>query len=276
MYIINPNIYTNNRFSIFADCLITDTDNQKTNIKPITDNIIEHKDTTTNTSNRRQAYKHEVTGYLKEQIRKFEVEFVSNKLKIMFNNVNNFTEFKTICKKENIEFRTYTIISEKATTVVLKDLIRLPVTRRYRMSGPKTSFVVTEMPTHTKYPIYRLTFAPGTSLSQIKHTRYIEHIKIYWEKYENPKPTVHCFRCRAHSHTSANCNKKVVCFKCVGAHYTRNCNKTRETPATCANCKGDHTANFSKFPALLDFLSKRNPYTNNPQLLLTQSLPNIT
>lgn len=32
----------------------------------------------------------------------FQVKFVSNKLKIMFTNLNDFNNFKTICNNENI------------------------------------------------------------------------------------------------------------------------------------------------------------------------------
>ena len=113
----------------------------------------------------------------------------------MFNNVNDFNEFKTICRKENIPH-----LHEKTTIVVLKGLIRLLVTRICQnIEGQdKTSFV--HRNADTKYPIYQLTFAPGTSLVQINHIRYIEHVKIYWEKYETPKPTFQCFRCQARGH----------------------------------------------------------------------------
>ena len=39
----------------------------------------------------------------------FQLKVTSNKLKIMFANLNDFTEFKTIYQKENIEYYTYTV-----------------------------------------------------------------------------------------------------------------------------------------------------------------------
>ena len=45
--------------------------------------------------------------------------------------------------------------------------------------------------------------------------RYIESIKIYWEKFESRRPTVQCYRCQAHGHTSTNCNKTKKCVKCA-------------------------------------------------------------
>ena len=41
---------------------------------------------------------------LKEKYKNtFQVKFVSNKLKIMFTNLNDFNDFKTTCKNENME-----------------------------------------------------------------------------------------------------------------------------------------------------------------------------
>ena len=103
-----------------------------------------------------------------------------NKLKIMFSNVIDFNEFKEICKTDNIEYYTYIISSDKTTTVVLKGLIRLPIDRiceSIESQGLKT-VSCREMSTHTKDPIYRITFVPRTTLAQINHIRYIKHIKI--------------------------------------------------------------------------------------------------
>ena len=114
-------------------------------------------------------------------------------------------------------------------------------------------------------------------MAQINHIRFIERIKIYWEKFESRKPTIQCFRCHAHSHTSANCNKKAVCVKCAGEHESRSCKKTLDVPPTCANCKGNHPVNFSQCPALLAFLAKKNAHstTMKPTRKLLFSPPQL-
>ena len=43
----------------------------------------------------------------------FQAKFTFDKLKIMFANIKDFTEFKAICIRENIEFHTYILTSEK-------------------------------------------------------------------------------------------------------------------------------------------------------------------
>ena len=277
METIHPEIPTNNRFSLFAECLniehnntIRNTNSYTNDTKPTAEKISTHKSTDTNPRNIKPPpiYIHGNINHVKlldalndKYKNAFHVKFTSNNLKIMFENTNHFADFKNICKKENIQYHTYTISTEKTITIVLKGLIKLPVQRISNSNSIKNQglnpIACTEIPTQTKYPVYRVTFAPGISIAQINHIRYIEHIKVYWAKFESRKPTIQCFRCQAHGHISANCNKKAVCVKCAGNHDTRDCKKTLETPPTCANCKGNHPANYSKCPALLASLAKK-------------------
>ena len=130
----------------------------------------------------------------------FRAKYTSNKLKIMFDNINSFTDLKAICKQENIEYHTYTVSAEKTCTVVLKGLIKLSeskICKSIKNQG-LNPIACTEIPTLTRYPLYRVTFAPGTTMAQINNIRFIEHIKIYWEKFESGKPTIQCFRCQTH------------------------------------------------------------------------------
>lgn len=50
------------------------------------------------------------------------------------------------------------------------------------------------------------------------------------------------------------------CVKCAGDHLSKECLLTKEsnTRPKCCNCLGEHTANYSQCPTLLDFLTKTN------------------
>lgn len=104
----------------------------------------------------------------------------------MFTNLNDFNDFKIICKNENIEYHTYTISTEKTTTVVLKRLIWLPETK-IRLG--LNSIFCTEIPIHTKYPIYQVIFAPGTSMAQIKLTLNAGYRDTYMQDRDTSKIT---------------------------------------------------------------------------------------
>ena len=207
---------------------------------------------------------------------KFHAKFSSGKLKIVFQNLGDFLSFKEICQNDKIQYHTYSIPTEKVLIVVLKELIKLPsktIINELKTQGLKP-LTCAEIPAPTKYPIYRISFAPGTTLAKVNHTRYVHNIKIYWEKFESKRPTIQCYRCQTHGHTSNNCNKKAVCVKCAGQHDSRECSKKPETPPICANCGGEHPANYSKCPALQAFLTKKASYQQQHQILTyRQTIP---
>ncbi|XP_017797001.1 PREDICTED: nucleic-acid-binding protein from mobile element jockey-like [Habropoda laboriosa] len=124
---------------------------------------------------------------------------------------------------------------------------------------------------HNTHPVYKITFASGTSFEHVRKIGILFRVRIYWEKYDSRKPFIQCYRCQAHGHTSANCNKNPNCVKCAKNHLTKDCLKTRDTSATCFNCKGDHPANYNQCPALLAYLAKRAHIQTNPRQPPTQS-----
>ena len=115
----------------------------------------------------------------------------------MFHNITDFSNFKEVCLKENIQFHTFTIATEKMFTVVMKGLIQL--SEKTIMNNLKTQGLqplnCIQIPTRTRYSIYRITFAPGTTLAKVNQVRFVVNIKIYWEMYESKKPAIQCYRC---------------------------------------------------------------------------------
>ena len=262
-----PNVPTKNKFGVLADCLIDDETEQK-NDEPVNKHV-HHKTPELTNIKPPPIYIHGKVNHIRllETLKSkfgtnFHAKVASDKLKIMFLKLEDFKEFKELCLTSNIQFHTYALASEKVLTVVLKGLIRFP--DKTIISSLKTQGLspinCTEIPTHTRYPLYRITFAPGTTLARVNHVRFIENLKVYWEKFESKKPVIQCYRCQAHGHTSANCNKVAKCVKCAGQHDSRQCKKTTDTSPTCTNCGGEQPANYSNCLALLAFMAKRNNF----------------
>lgn len=55
-----------------------------------------------------------------------------------------------------------------------------------------------------------------------------------------------CYRCQKWGHAQRYCHGQLKCVKCAGDHYSKTCSRDRNCsePPTCANCGGNHTANF--------------------------------
>lgn len=63
-------------------------------------------------------------------------------------------------------------------------------------------------------------------------------------------------------------------MKCNGDHDSRTCKKTPDTPTKGANCKGAHPANYSKCPALTNYLIKKSTgYHRSPVTTKTPKEP---
>lgn len=115
---------------------------------------------------------------------------------------------------------------------------------------------------NSRYPLYKLTFNSDITLQHLKRIPALFQTKVYWEKYNNSKRYIQYFRCQAYDHTSSSCTKEFRFVKCADLHDSRLCKKSPNVPAKCANCGGDHTANYSKCPSLLKYLDKRTKSSN--------------
>lgn len=212
---------------------------------------------------------------------RFNLKFLGNQVRVQFQDIEPFIVAKQAFLKANLKFHTYSLPSEKPLTTVLKGLPLLDTDiilneLRGKDLQPISCSVLKNKNTFT---IYKITFTPGTSLSQVRKTGFLYYCRVYWEKYNSSLPYSQCYRCQAFGHSSANCNKTPKCVKCGSEHPTKECSKTPEIPPTCANCQGSHTANYSKCPRLLSYLSKKatlraeTPPTNNKITPLVSPTP---
>ncbi|KAF7265747.1 hypothetical protein GWI33_020830 [Rhynchophorus ferrugineus] len=98
-----------------------------------------------------------------------------------------------------------------------------------------------------------------------------------------------CTRCQAHGHTETYCRKSYRCVKCAGEHKTGDCTrKVRDEKVKCANCNGNHPANYKGcavqrqlqqklYPALREKRRQRKQKQSTPTSLpIRPSQPDIT
>ncbi|KAG8233305.1 hypothetical protein J437_LFUL013775 [Ladona fulva] len=79
--------------------------------------------------------------------------------------------------------------------------------------------------------------------------KYICGLKIKIEKFKPPNGPPQCHRCQQYGHVDKACHMPIKCVKCGLDHLSRECNKPISEPAICANCKGNHPANYRGCPA---------------------------
>ncbi|GBP04886.1 Nucleic-acid-binding protein from transposon X-element [Eumeta japonica] len=59
-----------------------------------------------------------------------------------------------------------------------------------------------------------------------------------------------CHRCQMYGHAAANCYAQPRCVKCLVPHWTKDCERSKESGGkpSCCNCGQDHTANYGGCP----------------------------
>jgi len=135
----------------------------------------------------------------------------------------------------------------------------------------------------TRYPIFVVTFQPGTDTRKVFQLHKLCHCIVKWEKYKNSRPIRQCLNCQSFGHSSTFCGRPPKCVKCDQQHASKDCPKPASSPPKCVNCGGEHPANFTGRPQYIQQLNytQRNNYpqqrqsrstkTNNPPFQYQQS-----
>jgi hypothetical protein len=127
----------------------------------------------------------------------------------------------------------------------------------------------------TRYPIFVITFQPGTGMRKVLQLRKLCHCIIRWEKLKSSRPVRQCFNCQSFGHSSNFCGRPPKCVKCDQQHASKDCTKSANSPPKCVNCGGEHPANFTGCPQYLQQLS-HTQRINHPQQRQARSTKTTT
>ncbi|KAG0442509.1 hypothetical protein HPB47_015678 [Ixodes persulcatus] len=96
-----------------------------------------------------------------------------------------------------------------------------------------------------------ITFHPNTERPAKVNLGFTRHEVT---DYGEARPR--CFNCQALSHMAKYCSVTTMFKRCGGAHATKDCNG--ESPVRCANCGGDHPADYVNCKTRLQALAKKS------------------
>lgn len=141
-------------------------------------------------------------------------------------------------------------------------------------AGHKVKNILNVQHRVTKEPLsmFFVDLEPHQNNKTIYDLRYIYRTKVTIEPPRKKRGIVQCMRCQEYGHSKTYCYKPYNCVKCGDQHDSKTCQKTKNTPAKCALCNGDHPANYKGCQVYKD-LMQRNPRNNNRA---PNSRPNIS
>ncbi|CAD6221968.1 GSCOCG00011677001-RA-CDS, partial [Cotesia congregata] len=144
------------------------------------------------------------------------------------------------------KFHTYSLKNEKKKTLVIKGLHEEtnPGDIQAELMEIGIEAKQVSLMKGTNYPIFIVAVTVDTLLKHVKQkARLLCNTKVTWENYETKRRASQCHRCQEWGHATINCFAEPACLKCGEAHLTKDCVKSKDTPAKCVNCAGDHPAN---------------------------------
>lgn len=181
------------------------------------------------------------------------IKYTKNNTLLFVKTKNDYEKILQYCKEEDgVSFHTYTPSSQKTHAFVVRGLDNKPEPKEI-VAAFQTEYdieLINAYEMHTKgRPLYLIVMSSAITLRYLQQTvKYLMCVRIFLEERENKKRIIQCHRCQAWGHATSNCYRPPRCVKCGKGHFTRECEKPRETPARCANCGGEHPASSVSCP----------------------------
>ncbi|GBP36322.1 Nucleic-acid-binding protein from transposon X-element [Eumeta japonica] len=202
-------------------------------------------------------------------------------IKISTGTVEDFRKHNKFLISNNIPFHTFALEEERKVKVVIKgiplefetddikdDLINqgypvLAVHRMHRRNGTALGMVLVILERNEQAREIFKSLARVCGLSGATPE----------EPYKRGMPS-QCHRCQLYGHAAANCFAQPRCVKCLVPHWTKDCDRSKESGGkpSCCNCGKDHTANYGGCPEAprpkpVKFrnLNRSNVPTNRPR-----------
>lgn len=211
----------------------------------------------------------------------FSVKHTSNSTILFVDEKEDHNKVIKNIQEEKISYHTYTTREDKSHAFVLRGLaegtkitdLEEDLESQYDIKARNTYRMSTK-----NRPLFLIVTDPSLTLDYLnKNIRIVLHTRITWELRKSLKQIIQCHNCQKWGHATTNCGRPPRCLKCAGKHLTRTCLKSRETAAKCANCEGEHPANYSKCQAYLERLDRLEEKRNKsqPKKYIQAPLPQV-
>lgn len=221
----------------------------------------------------------------------FTMKVSKTSVRVIHTEKTEFEKTLKILKSNNINFFTYDLYENSPVKIVLQGLplvANASLLRKFaraKLQQPKEVKLLSKAITVTgEHALYLLMFDRGSvKLQDLRKVKFLDGFGVTWRYYtKRPTDAAQCHRCQKFGHGSRNCNLPPKCVKCGESHLTEGCAlprkaslaendnaKLHKASVKCANCQGNHTANFRGCTARKNYVealekSKKKNASNQP------------
>jgi hypothetical protein len=180
---------------------------------------------------------------------------------------------------KGVPFHTYQLPTDKAYRVVIRGLHHSVDTDTISSELTQRGFSVRQVANvisreKVSLPLFFVDLEPKGHNDKIFELDNMLSTRI---KVEEPRPkriVSQCVRCQRYGHTKSYCNMPPRCVRCAGSHLSKDCTKSRETPAICVLCNGEHPSNYRGCSVHKHLQNRRSPSSTKRTQAIT-SPPDI-
>lgn len=112
-------------------------------------------------------------------------------------------------------------------------------------------------------------FPQNNNKDVLNITSLLNTIVVIEKPHKARRGPPQCHQCQNYGHTRNQCHHTPRCVKCSEDHFSEECTKDKNSPAKCALCAGEHTANYKGCPAFNSLSERLKKHQNKKR---TQTL----
>lgn len=197
----------------------------------------------------------------------FSCKTTTNSLKLNTSNSNAYRMVIKYLKEKKVSFYTYQPHDEKPYRIVLRNLHPTTSIDFIKEDLEKNGFLVRNITNVLQYqtksplPLFFVDLEPAINNKDIFELKFLCYTKIKIETPKIKKQIPQCMNCQDYGHTRSYCHNIPRCVRCGDDHSSVTCPKSKDLPAKCALCFGDHPANYRGCPALKNIQINQNRHS---------------
>lgn len=255
-------VQTSNSFAVLENAMDTDTVNNVNNDIVNNTNVSE----STNQSNRKKRIDpfwvqkdkefewRKIVAKINEQLKTELPLMDSGKfVKIYPQNVEQFRTVQSILISNNIKSFAISPQGTKPFKVIIKGIpSEIPV-EEVKNELIQSGFEVMKVAQLRRFrdksplPIFQVHLAQNEYNKKVYSIKNFLNFMVVVEAYKF-RGVKQCYNCLHFNHSSELCTLDPKCLKCAGNHKTNLCTKSVDDKCKCANCNGEHPANYKGCP----------------------------
>lgn len=188
-----------------------------------------------------------------------------------------YRQLVSTLRTQGADFHTFQLTEDKCPRVVIKNLHystpKSVIVEGLKTYGYEATNVTNVISRYKKpLPMFFVDITKQTYNEKIFDIKGLFYTQVIIEEPRKKRMIPQCIRCQQYGHTKTYCNHTPRCVRCGQTHESTLCPKSRETPPKCANCLGEHPANYRGCQTLKD-LRKLRSSRNQPHPRTEHSQP---